>query len=437
MKNQTWKAVVSAAAIAAGAAIPMAADASSITIDSVTQRWPWNNKVDITYTITDGQTLTADPAGDVYAKIVFTATIAGQTYTIDGVTDIGASANSGTHTVTWTPPTNLVVKATDCTMSAQLLSADAPSGDDYMIIDLTTPGVVFEGLLHSQELSNARYNTEEYKTDKLVLRKIPMWSKRASLPNAASLGNAGYPTGHSSYSRLGTYNQSVNWQNPPTNWVTKADFYMGVFPITQTQYKKVNDYLPSNCGYTSQTNSPVNYVKWTNIRVSAAPDERFPRVTSRTGSFLQRLNYFAENKYWVDLPTAIMSEITARAGSTSKYWWGDTQDTSYAWVKANAGGTQHNVGEKPANPWGFYDVCGNGYEWCLDDESRANLASAPSAFSPASGTGTTYRLARNGGGIGADLSQINHDASFIICNNANKPGTSAGNYGIRVAVIME
>ena len=48
MRKQTWKAAVSAAAIAAGAAIPMAANAASVTIDSVTQRWPWNNKLDVT-----------------------------------------------------------------------------------------------------------------------------------------------------------------------------------------------------------------------------------------------------------------------------------------------------------------------------------------------------------------------------------------------------
>ena len=87
----------------ASAAITTAANAASITIDSVTQRWPWNNKVDITYTVTDGQNV----AAGVYAKLVFTATIAGQTYTIDGVHDIGASASDGTHTVTWTPPADI------------------------------------------------------------------------------------------------------------------------------------------------------------------------------------------------------------------------------------------------------------------------------------------------------------------------------------------
>ena len=83
----------------------------SVTIDSVLQRWPWNNKVDITYTVTDGQ----DVSRGVFCKLVFNATIDGQTYEIDGVTNVGASASSGTHTVTWLPPAGL--RTTNCVMS--------------------------------------------------------------------------------------------------------------------------------------------------------------------------------------------------------------------------------------------------------------------------------------------------------------------------------
>ena len=54
---------VQAAFLLSGAMV-VTANAASITIDSVTQRWPWNNKVDITYTVTDGQNV----AAGVYAK---------------------------------------------------------------------------------------------------------------------------------------------------------------------------------------------------------------------------------------------------------------------------------------------------------------------------------------------------------------------------------
>ena len=162
------------AALALVVTLALGADASSVTINSVAQRWPWNNKVDITYTVDGGQTFTADGTGDIYYRLVFNATINGQTYKIDGVTNIGASASTGRHTVTWTPPADLKVKATGCTMTASLYSADRPSGDDYMVIDLETGAVSFEGLLGTQERSNERYtNNAAYKTDYMVFRRIP------------------------------------------------------------------------------------------------------------------------------------------------------------------------------------------------------------------------------------------------------------------------
>ena len=151
-------AVLAAAAAAVVAATPFTAVADSISVDNVVQRWPWNNKLDITYTVNGGQNV----AAGVYARIVFTANIGGRSFTIDGVHDVGANASSGTHTVTWTLPPGL--RANDCTMTAQLLSADNPSGDDYMIIDLDSGEIMYEGLLASQEASNARYNTDLYKS---------------------------------------------------------------------------------------------------------------------------------------------------------------------------------------------------------------------------------------------------------------------------------
>ena len=100
------------AAMAAMALASAAQAATTITVDSVVQRWPWNNKLDITYTVNDGQ----DVSASTFKMIVFTAVVGGTTYTIDGVTDVGASANTGTHTVTWTVPSG--VKDANCTMTA-------------------------------------------------------------------------------------------------------------------------------------------------------------------------------------------------------------------------------------------------------------------------------------------------------------------------------
>ena len=62
MKKQTWKAVVSAAAIAAGAAIPMAANADTIEINGVTWTYVVNDATAKTVTLGDG-TNPAMPVG--------------------------------------------------------------------------------------------------------------------------------------------------------------------------------------------------------------------------------------------------------------------------------------------------------------------------------------------------------------------------------------
>ena len=59
-------------------------------------------------------------------------------------------------------------------------------------------------------------------------------------------------------------------------------------------------------------------------------------------------------------------EYVARAGTTTAYWWGDTFDSS----KANNGDGTTKADRYPPNPWGFYDVHGNVWEWVADCYDR-------------------------------------------------------------------
>jgi len=302
------------AAFAAFTLTSLTANASSITVDSVTQRWPWNNKVDITYTVSGGQ----DVSAGVYAKIVFTATIGGAEYTIDGVSDIGANASDGQHTVTWTVPDSIKVKATDCTMTAKLTSADNPSGDDYMVVDLDTGAIAYEGLLSTQEASNERYNTDTYKQTKLVLRKVPIGSYQVGAANNGA-------------------NTAKTWDLAKYN--DGATYYIGIFPVTQSQYTKIvgsnpssktTNYTNSNltydllCASDTIENRPVETVSWQTLRGSDGLSHALGTLEpSSSGSFLQRLNNMAglsADGYGFDLPTEIMWEIAARAGGGAQIY---------------------------------------------------------------------------------------------------------------------
>ena len=405
-----------AVVLAAIAAIPMAANAASITIDSVQQRWPWNNKVDITYTVSGGQ----DVAAGVFARIEFTANIAGTEYLIDGVHDVGASASDGTHTVTWTLP--IGVKSDSCTMTAKLFSADNPSGDDYMIVDLTkTSGnITWEGLMATQQASNERYNTADYKTDKLVLRKVPRWADRSQLPNAASLSSLnGYPTGDSAnYS-------SGNNANSSTTWNTAKNYYIGVFLVTQYQYQKLYGSNPSAkktlIAGNEVTHRPVEQVSWDDLRLSTtAPTSSIPAVASNSGTFFQRLNYITGNQYGFDLPTEVMFEIAERAGATTTYYWGNTVSTNYIVCSDNAGSSTVAVGSRLPNEWGLYDTAGNVWEWCLDATVYGNLTARVDAFTPAWASGAASRRTRGGAGFSGASSTAYFRASYRHSDTSSK-----------------
>ena len=68
------------------------------------------------------------------------------------------------------------------------------------------------------------------------------------------------------------------------------------------------------------------------------------------------------------LPTEAEWEYAARAGSETRFWFGDDQAglDAVAWYNSNAGQRPHAVGGKDANPWGLYDIYGNLVEWVFD-----------------------------------------------------------------------
>lgn len=96
---------------------------------------------------------------------------------------------------------------------------------------------------------------------------------------------------------------------------------------------------------------PATYISWNDCQ------ELLKRLNSLEGGNIYRL------------PTDVEWEHGCRAGSTTKYCFGDDagQLGDYAWYAENAFGVgekyAHQVGQKKPNTWGLYDMHGNVWEW--------------------------------------------------------------------------
>jgi formylglycine-generating enzyme required for sulfatase activity len=68
------------------------------------------------------------------------------------------------------------------------------------------------------------------------------------------------------------------------------------------------------------------------------------------------------------LPSDAEWEYACRAGTTTRFWSGDTEEdlARVGWYEGNSELRLHDAGEKPPNPWGLFDMHGNLYEWCED-----------------------------------------------------------------------
>ena len=131
---------------------------------------------------------------------------------------------------------------------------------------------------------------------------------------------------------------------------------------------------------------------------------------------------------WIggSLPTEAQWEYACRAGTTTKWYTGDTFTYNDF---ANEGSP---VGTCPPNPWGLYDMIGNGEEWCNDVYSSDYYKNSPKK-DPYNGGINLYtdHVLRGGGSSGVPWSVAQRNSSvyysvFRVVRMKRKTGGSAG-----------
>ena len=194
-------------------------------------------------------------------------------------------------------------------------------------------------------------------------------------------------------------------------------FWLGKYEVTQKQWQSVMGDNPSEF---KSPDRPVESVSWEDCQ-----------------KFIAKVDAEARRQLGGEarLPTEAEWEYACRAGTTTAYFWGSSLNGD----KANCDGNYPcdttvkgpyrektaPVGSYAANPWGFFDMHGNVYEWCSDWYGVNYYKSSPSADpqGPASGD---IRVLR--GGCWYDSARL--------CRSANRcryyPGYRNSFYGFRL-----
>jgi len=209
-------------------------------------------------------------------------------------------------------------------------------------------------------------------------------------------------------------------EDPQHEVVIPGRFWISKYEVTQAQWKTVMGENPSIfqgdlVGYANTDNWPVENVSWWDVQ-----------------AFLVKLNAIDPGMNF-RLPSEAEWEFCCRAGTTTRFYWGDDPDhfslPNYAWTVSNSMYGPKPVGTRLPNPWGLFDMSGNVLEWVQDCGFVSNYEGAPTDGSAWESSDCGSRIIRGGSFRRFDSNRAYRSA----WRAAQTPGDKQDHCGFRLA----
>jgi len=296
--------------------------------------------------------------------------------------DANRLVQSGSRSIRWRVNRTWPNQSAD--IRAVLTAWPADDTPDYMVVDLND-GVAAADRVRYYASSNSLpggglFAIDDYRTTKLVMKKVLAKGVTWTMGNASNFGRI--------------------VEREASHPVTLSNnYYLGVFPLTQKQCNMINgaavdaDFFPIDGDM--RIRDRIFFHTWAPMARGSTP---YPGAPD-SGSLLGKLRKMTEGVVddW-DLPSEAQWEYAAKAGHGEAYWGDDTPimigstnynydvtvpgrfrynqaDQSWCnsqadWLAKNAEQPTSNgtpvAGSYRPNAWGFYDMAGGVFEWCLD-----------------------------------------------------------------------
>jgi formylglycine-generating enzyme required for sulfatase activity len=269
--------------------------------------------------------------------------------------------------------------------------------------------------------------TEKVKAEKLLASLVPILDLGNGVTMELVYVKSGVFTMGSSIGKA--HNFQID-ERPEHKVTITTGFYIGKYEVTRQQFTA----FVNSTGY--KTDAERGGKTWANSEAIAGLSWKNPGFKQEDDHPVACVSWNDAKSFcdWaskrarrtVTLPAEAEWEFACRAGTTTKWYFGDTRKDSaqYGWTDP----VTHPVGNKKPNAWGLYDMYGSVWEWCQDFAGGYPAGDVVDPTGPAQGGS---RILRGGGTLDYRHGPFDGRSAWRLTSGASSSNTI---FGFRVVV---